>query len=1015
MRQKDAPIKAPNLRSVLICALLVTPGLTGEQLQAAPVFNPSNGHYYETVQNDLLWPNANDEANSSTFMGLRGHLATITSQEEQEFIVNHVVGASRFTRWWLGAYQSASAVAPDEGWTWITGEPFLFSDWFRFPAEPNDGGDHLETDEEDFLELLIPEAPGDPHWNDIFNDWTNTYIVEYGPAPRHDGDFDGNGIVDGADFLIWQRGESPLPLSNGDLSIWEANFGVLPAPSAIDDAIPVPEPSTLCILLIAVGMSICRPVNRRWMSSKQSCIVCNAVVVSLSLAVAPAALAGDWVLVDDPGNAPDDTGFGEIEYVYRIGKFEVTNADYSQFLNATSASDPGGLYNSSMRISRTGSLGSFSYVAQDGRENEPVTYVSFWNAARYANWVHHGMPTAAQGAETTEDGAYTITQAGILENSVARNMGARVFLPSENEWYKAAWYKGGGPDAGYWEYPTGSDQPPVPEAPPGGLNSANYDRPLPDWFTDVGAYSLTTSPYGAYDQAGNAFEWTEAIVDEFPTQGAPPLARIVRGGSFNLTAMILRASVRNEYLKPIAAIDYFDVGFRLAALMSADFDADRQVDRDDLTIWELGFAQFSDNAKPHDGDANEDGIVDGADFLIWQREVTGGVPLAVPGEYVPEPSTLWLLAVATGCCRFLRRRLDGPATRPRGNGSSDLSSSPRMRPLALIKRLILLTAILSQASRPAFAIVTSDQSGSHVVAPGQRTFGVNTDGVVMIGALRGADDPVSFCTGALITDRHVLSAAHCFDQDGDRQIDSLLRLFEHEMVFELAEGRVAVEFEIDSIKWPDAWLTSRGDLAVVTLVADAPVDAPRYPLYGRNDEVGQSFVMVGYGDPGYGATGAVEGGDPRPTKRSGINRYEGVLDYYADVEFLAADFDSGLPVNNAFADGPDGSDLGFGPDETISAIGDSGGPTFINGAIAGMMAFGGRTDAADVNGILDSSWGEAAFDTRVSYFRDFILAATGGQARFVPEPATGLLAAASCTGIWLLLGGRTRRTGGDFT
>ena len=61
---------------------------------------------------------------------------------------------------------------------------------------------------------------------------------------------------------------------------------------------------------------------------------------------------------------------------------------------------------------------------------------------------------------------------------------------------------------------------------------------------------------------------------------------------------------------------------------------------------------------------------------------------------------------------------------------------------------------------------------------------------------------------------------------------------------------------------------------------------------------------------------------------------------------------------------------------------------FIGGALAGVNAFSAQPVAGDVNSLLDSSWGEGSFFTRVSHYRDFILSATGGKAVFVPEPST---------------------------
>ena len=174
----------------------------------------------------------------------------------------------------------------------------------------------------------------------------------------------------------------------------------------------------------------------------------------------------------------------------------------------------------------------------------------------------------------------------------------------------------------------------------------------------------------------------------------------------------------------------------------------------------------------------------------------------------------------------------------------------------------------------------------------------------------------------------------------------------------------------------------------MTLTQDAPAEAPRYPLYGETNEVGHTAVFVGYGNAGHGSTGENSGFDDVPTKRAGLNRIDAVRDDFPGVEFLASDFDSGLAANNSLALIGFESDLGFGADEVLSALGDSGGPVFINGAIAAVTSLGGRLPAADVNARQDYSWGELSFDTRVSNYRNFILAATGGTAVFVPEPST---------------------------
>ena len=171
------------------------------------------------------------------------------------------------------------------------------------------------------------------------------------------------------------------------------------------------------------------------------------VLSALLFALPAHAVTIDWVTVGDPGNAADDTGLGSVGCTYLVGKYEVTNAQYAGFLNAVAATDTYGLYNTNMGIpsgsggiTRSGSSGSYTYSTIAGREDKPVLAFSFWDALRFANWLHNGQPIGAQDDTTTEHGAYAITAQGIADNSITRNAGATFFLTSADEWYKAAYY-----------------------------------------------------------------------------------------------------------------------------------------------------------------------------------------------------------------------------------------------------------------------------------------------------------------------------------------------------------------------------------------------------------------------------------------------------------------------------------------------------------------------------------------------------------------------------------------------
>src|SRR5690606_36112277 len=137
------------------------------------------------------------------------------------------------------------------------------------------------------------------------------------------------------------------------------------------------------------------------------------------------------------------------------------------FLNAVAADDPAGLYDTRMAdsplggITRSGAPGSYTYLVKPGRENNPVVFVSFWDAVRFATWLDNGQPVGPQGPATTEDGAYRLAPDDVAANEVARNPGLHVFVPSENEWYKAAYFvPGSGPAGAYVDYPLPGGQTP---------------------------------------------------------------------------------------------------------------------------------------------------------------------------------------------------------------------------------------------------------------------------------------------------------------------------------------------------------------------------------------------------------------------------------------------------------------------------------------------------------------------------------------------------------------------------
>jgi formylglycine-generating enzyme required for sulfatase activity len=271
----------------------------------------------------------------------------------------------------------------------------------------------------------------------------------------------------------------------------------------------------------------------------------------------------EWATIGNPGNAPDTRydaiGFGSVGSVYQIGKYEVTARQYTEFLNAVADADPNGLYLIGMtdpmqpgvKIQRTGFSPNYSYSVAADLADQPVNYVSFWDAARFANWLHNGQPTGPQGPGTTEDGAYINVGD---QTTFARQPGARFFIPTEDEWYKAAYHdKSTGLAATYFDYPTGTNAAPgndITESKNPG-NNANYNWALfPHIHTVAGEFELSDSPYGTFDQGGNVVEWVETKVGS-PSPG-------LRGGGNPL--FTLHASWRSE-LYPNKD---FAIGFRVA-------------------------------------------------------------------------------------------------------------------------------------------------------------------------------------------------------------------------------------------------------------------------------------------------------------------------------------------------------------------------------------------------------------------------------------------------------------------
>lgn len=356
-------------------------------------------------------------------------------------------------------------------------------------------------------------------------------------------------------------------------------------------------------------------------------------------AQAPQHVSFDWAIVGNPGNAGELSGSGaggagpdviagSVGHAYNISKHEVTAGQYTQFLNAVAASDPHGLYDAAMtsdygcKIVRSGTDGSYNYSVALDWKNRPVNYVSYFDAMRFVNWIENGQPIGAQGPSTTEDGTYLISD-GISE---VRSPEATFFLPSEDEWYKAAYHKNDGATGNYIDYPTGSDSIPSNDLiSPDPGNNANFRQggltiDAPYYTTEVGEFENSESPYGTFDQGGNVHEWNEEVFNG--------VHRGMRGGSFGTTVSPMQAAHRGYRYPPSAQ---YWLGFRVASIPepTADFDGDGDIDGSDFLKWQRG-----ESPNPMSTE----------DLALWKSQF-GTTPALSAATTVPEPGSCLLLAL----------------------------------------------------------------------------------------------------------------------------------------------------------------------------------------------------------------------------------------------------------------------------------------------------------------------------------------------------------------------------------
>jgi sulfatase modifying factor 1 len=270
-----------------------------------------------------------------------------------------------------------------------------------------------------------------------------------------------------------------------------------------------------------------------------------------------------FVTIGNPGNAADTTGSpnpaGAVGYTYDIGKFEVSRDMITKYNSNIGTGN-------SLAISLADMASPFNRGGNG--PNRPATGITWNEAARFVNWLNtqKGFAPAykyANSTITTDLTPWTVSDTLDYDASNPyRSKRANFFLPSFNEWYKAAYYdpNKSGADK-YWDYPQGSDS--APTQTPGGTTQGtavyNYttgNNGIAD-VTNAGGLS----PYGVMGLGGNVTEWEESSVDLLNNNGSS--SRGTRGGNFFHLGINMSSSTRNG-----GANDEFDIGFRVASLNS---------------------------------------------------------------------------------------------------------------------------------------------------------------------------------------------------------------------------------------------------------------------------------------------------------------------------------------------------------------------------------------------------------------------------------------------------------------
>jgi formylglycine-generating enzyme required for sulfatase activity len=250
-----------------------------------------------------------------------------------------------------------------------------------------------------------------------------------------------------------------------------------------------------------------------------------------------------FVSIGNTGNAADTTTYGAVPYEYRVGTYEITQD----------------------AITKATASGMANVTAGPWTGNQPAANISWYEAAAFVNFLNTSSGKTAAYDLTFSNSQWSMAlwsseQAWTAGGTnLYRNKDAFYFLPSENEWYKAAYYNPAG--SNYFLYPTASSSVPTSVTSGTSAGTAVYRNNNPDSAPAIVASAGGLSPYGTMGQGGNAWEWNESALDG--TNSSSSEFRVFRGGNWGSSQGNLLPSSR-ESDDPLQQGVY--LGFRVASV-----------------------------------------------------------------------------------------------------------------------------------------------------------------------------------------------------------------------------------------------------------------------------------------------------------------------------------------------------------------------------------------------------------------------------------------------------------------